>query len=83
MDEWIDSYRRALDGDAWGEVDVDRVLELARLVAHGTERKNAPLATFMAGRHVAEQEAAGHWPAEALERAIERAEGLLPGGQTG
>lgn len=83
MDEWIGSYRRELRGDAWGDVDLERVLDLARVVAHGTERKNAPLAAFMAGRYVASQESAGTQAAEALEQAIERAERLLEGGQAG
>ncbi|MGI8685149.1 MAG: DUF6457 domain-containing protein [Acidimicrobiales bacterium] len=30
--------------------EVDAILDLARVVAHGTERKNAPLATWLAGR---------------------------------
>lgn len=29
------------------------LLDLARIVAHGTERKNAPLATYLAGQYVA------------------------------
>ncbi len=33
--------------------EVERLLELARVVAHGTERRNAPLATFLVGRATA------------------------------
>ncbi|HEX2240233.1 MAG TPA: DUF6457 domain-containing protein [Actinomycetota bacterium] len=81
MDEWIDSYRHELAGDKWGDVDPERVLELARVVAHGTERRNAPLATFMAGRYVASQEARGRDAGEGLEQAIALADRLLAGGE--
>ena len=35
------------------------MLHLARDVAHGSERKNAPLATFIAGRYVEARQAQG------------------------
>src|SRR3712207_1847518 len=53
-------------------VDADvreSVLELARVVAHATERRNAPLATFLAGRFVAARVAAGGDALAAAEEA--------------
>ena len=36
------------------ELEKETVLELARIVAHGSERKFAPLSTYLAGQFVAE-----------------------------
>jgi len=48
---------------------VDALLDLARTVAHGTERRYAPLSTYLAGRYVAERVAAGMAEDEALAEA--------------
>lgn len=50
MDDWLDRFADALSVARLHPSEVDAVLDLARVVAHGTERKNAPLATFLAGR---------------------------------
>lgn len=50
MDDWLDRFADALAVARLGPAEVDAVLDLARDVAHGTERRNAPLATFLAGR---------------------------------
>ena len=47
-DEWIDEVARALEVDP-SVVDVDSLLRLARDVAHGVERRAAPLTTFVVG----------------------------------
>lgn len=47
FEEWVEEVRVEL-GLA-EEVDVDLVLELARDVAHGVERRAAPVSTFLAG----------------------------------
>ena len=49
MDDWLDRFADALDVPRLSPADVDALLDLARVVAHGTERKNAPLATYLAG----------------------------------
>jgi hypothetical protein len=54
---------------------VGALLRIAREVAHGTERLNAPLSTYVAGRHVAARVAAGVDEATAIadvEAAITR-----------
>lgn len=71
MDPWLDRFADALHVPRLGPADVDSLLDLARVVAHGTERKNAPLAAFLAGRWAAT--GAGD-PAGALQMV----EGLLP-----
>jgi hypothetical protein len=81
--DWLDDYAARLEkrlGQADASVGVDadarkKLLGLARIVAHGTERKNAPLATYIAGRY-AELAAdnsggAGGALAQALEEARE------------
>ena len=70
-----DGYADALGGPRLGPGEVDALLDLARTVAHATERRNAPLATYLAGRFVAQRVAAGVAPAEALAEAVARAEG--------
>ena len=45
---WLDQIAQALGVDA-ADVPVDELLDLTRDVAHGVERKAAPLTTFMLG----------------------------------
>ena len=71
MDPWLDRFADDLQVPRLDPGEVDALLDLARVVAHGTERKNAPLATFLAGRCLAQH---GGDPAEVLRRA----EQLLP-----
>lgn len=46
-DEW--SQRAAATLGLTGDIDEDAILDLARVVAHGVERKMAPISTFLAG----------------------------------
>ena len=69
MSEWIPHYAEALGLDL-DDAEVEAVLALARDVAHGTERKNAPIAAFLAGRFVGN--------GGSLSDAIERARRSLP-----
>ncbi|MFN2525641.1 MAG: DUF6457 domain-containing protein [Actinomycetota bacterium] len=81
MGEWIERFAEALGSGLEGsegelglrDEEVDRVLELARDIAHATERVNAPLSTYMAGRYVALREGQGADRATALQEAIEAA----------
>lgn len=54
------------------------ILLLARDVAHGTERRNAPLATYLAGRYVAARMAGGADERTALDEVRETVAALLP-----
>jgi hypothetical protein len=54
-----------------------RVLRLAREVAHGTERFNAPLAAFLAGRYVERRLSAGETALSALDEVAKLTGALL------
>ncbi len=60
--------------------EVEGVLDLARVVAHGSERKFAPLSTYLAGQFVAELVRTGVPREEALAEAIAIAERTLGNG---
>lgn len=53
MDPWLDRFADALHLERLDPVEAEALLDLARVVAHGTERRNAPLATYLAGRWAA------------------------------
>lgn len=53
MDDWLDRFADALGVPRLGQLEIDAILDLARDVAHATERRNAPLAAFLAGRATA------------------------------
>jgi Domain of unknown function (DUF6457) len=63
-DDWGDQLAARLAGRA-GHPDLlsprlrGQLLRLARDIAHGSERKNAPLATFIAGRYVEARQTQG------------------------
>jgi hypothetical protein len=71
-----DRYAEAL-GLRLSEEEADVVLGLARVVAHGSERRFAPLSTFLAGRFVAELVRSGLPVEEALAEAMAIAERIL------
>lgn len=66
---WPGQYAESL-GLPLDDADCETILDLARIVAHGTERKNAPLAAFLAGWFVGS--------GGSLEDAIDRAKLSLP-----
>jgi hypothetical protein len=77
--DWIDRYAEELGEGAAAEPHERRViLKLAREVAHRTERKNAPLAAFVAGQIVATRRGKGGSGEEAVREALRVAEDLLP-----
>ena len=53
MDDWLDRFADVLEVPRLDPAEVGAILDMARVVAHGTERKNAPLAAFLAGRSAA------------------------------
>ena len=60
-------------------LELEAVLDLARVVAHGSERHFAPLSTYLAGQFVAELVRTGVPREEALAEAIAIAERTLSG----
>jgi hypothetical protein len=86
--DFLDEYAEALSHPGAPEVDASEeerriLLRLAREVAHRTERVNAPLSTYLAGRFVAERVREGMAPSDAARRALEVAEEMLPGLEPG
>jgi len=71
-----DRYAEAL-GLTLTELEVDAVLDLARVVAHGSERRFAPLSSYLAGQFVAELVRTGVPRDEALAEAAAVADRLL------
>ena len=71
-----DRYAEAM-GLTITQTEIEAVLGLARVVAHGSQRRFAPLSTFLAGQFVAELVRTGLSPAEALAEAIAIAERTL------
>ncbi len=77
---WTNEYARELSRVADATVvipDEESILDFTRRVAHGTDRKNAPLATFLAGWFVGARVAAGVDPVTAWEQAEQLGDGLL------
>ena len=78
MDEWMDELAAALGEEPLEAREVGAILKLARDVAHGVERKLAPLSTFAAGVLVGRRIAEGVPRAEALTEALSAARSLIP-----
>jgi Domain of unknown function (DUF6457) len=68
--DWPERYGAALELDLT-ESEVDAILDLARDVAHGTERRFAPLSTYLTGRFVARRVGEGATVDDALREANE------------
>lgn len=85
MSEFLERLESALTERCGADVAVadastNKILRLAREVAHNSERKNAPLATFVIGRFVQTRIDAGVSAQEALDEAVDVAMELLPDG---
>lgn len=48
-EEWIEAFSRAAGAAPPSEEEVDKLLKLASVAAHSSERKAAPLACWVAG----------------------------------
>ncbi len=78
MDDWFEKYAEALEkrlDSSEASLHLpghlkNPILTLARIVAHGTERKNTPLATYVAGRYVVARDAQGVDEATAVAEAL-------------
>ena len=70
MDDWPSRYSTALGLDL-SDDEIDAILDLARDVAHGTERRFAPLSAYLAGRYVTRRVAEGATTEEAVREAQE------------
>lgn len=77
MSDWVRRYAVALGEEPLTSEEVAAILELARDVAHGTERRFAPLSTFLAGIHAAARLGQDGMRLDALSDAIEIARRLV------
>ena len=78
MEGWIDELAAALGEEPLTREEASDLLGAARDVAHRVERKITPLAAFLLGSSVGRATSGGSTRAEALRRALETPEGLLP-----
>jgi hypothetical protein len=78
VDGWMERFAGGLSEQPLSPREVGQVLKLARDVAHGVERKLAPLAAFLAGVHVGRCTGEGQRREEVLAEAMEAAASLLP-----
>jgi hypothetical protein len=83
VDEWIVGMAEALGEQPVSPQEMGAVLKLAREVAHGVERKLAPVSTYLAGVYAGREAALGIGRDDALERAVETALSLIPKEQGG
>ena len=68
--DWPERYSAALDVELT-EAEVDAILDLARDVAHATERRFAPLSSYLAGKFVARRMNEGASATDAVHEAQE------------
>jgi hypothetical protein len=80
VDEWIDRFADALGERRLEPKEAGAILKLSRDVAHGVERRLAPLASYLAGLYVGREVTEGTDPAEALDEALRAARSLIPEG---
>lgn len=80
MADWLDSYAAALGVSPLTDDEIDTLLELTREVAHGTERRFAPLSAFLAGVLAG---SSGQERTAAVRAAVTAAEELLDHGSDG
>jgi hypothetical protein len=70
MDDWPERYSAALELDL-SEDEIEAILDLARDVAHGTERRFAPLSAYLAGKYVTRRIGQGATAEQAVHEAQE------------
>jgi hypothetical protein len=78
MNDWLENVAQALGEPALTPEETGVLLRLARDVAHGVERKLAPLSAFLVGAAVGRRSARGESRDQALRQAVEAALGLIP-----
>jgi len=78
VDEWMDKLAVALGEEPVDPKEMGALLKLARDVAHGVERKLAPVSTFVVGMHVGRRAAEGMPRTQALTEAVHAARALIP-----
>lgn len=80
MDGWIDRLAERLGEEPLTAAETERLLHVARDVAHRVERRITPLSAFLLGTAVGRELAGGTPRGEALPAALGALEALLPDG---
>ena len=78
MDDWLDRLALALGEPALAPGELGSLLKLTRDVAHGVERRFAPLSAFVIGAAVGRRAAEGKAREAAFREALETARSLVP-----
>jgi hypothetical protein len=76
MDDWLEKLAAAVGVEPLTREETAGVLKLARDVAHGVERKFAPLSTYLLGVAVGRETASGR--SDAFRRSMGAAGPLVP-----
>lgn len=82
MDEWLERAAESLGERPVGRDEVGTILRLSRQVAHGVERRLAPLTAYLAGVHVGRRVAAGTEAREALREVEAALVAIIPAAPT-
>lgn len=78
MDDWLGQLAMLLGEAQLSDEEQGLLLDVARDVAHGTERKATPIATFLLGAAVARRVTAGEERHAALSAAAADLRDALP-----
>ena len=78
MEDWLDRAADALGEPRLAPKELGALLKLTRDVAHGVERKFAPVSAFLVGVAVGQRTAAGRERDAAFSGAIEDVRALVP-----
>ena len=81
MDDWIEQLAAALGEEPLSQEEMNRLLGVARDVAHRVERKVTPLAAFLLGSAVGRRVSAGARRPDAMAGALETLRAALPEGR--
>ena len=77
-DGWLDRLADELGERRLEPTEVGAILKVAREVAHGVERRLAPLTAYVLGLYVGRESTKGTLPREALEEATRAARSMIP-----
>jgi hypothetical protein len=78
MTDWLEELASALAVERLSREETGAVLKMARDVAHGVERKFAPLSTYLLGVAVGISIGSGSQRSQAFHDAIGRAQTTVP-----
>jgi hypothetical protein len=78
LDTWIDRLAAALSEEPLTPAETGAILKLSREVAHGVERRLAPLSAYLVGVSVGRAAASGRPRPEAAADTVASAAALVP-----